>query len=570
MATRKNNEIADRLRYNVLAETLNARQYHVLRTQLTERHYAAGETILTDQSDGEELFLIATGRVKVVQRTKDSREHTLAILHAGDFFGELELVDGRPRMARVLALDDCTVFSIEKKHFDDLVTESHAFTFRLLQVLSVRLRTLNNHFVKELEQARQNTLRELGKLGRLIEATKSVNSTLELGKLLNVILETALGVVDGDRGTVYLLDEQKQELWSRVLKGEEDIEIRLPLGKGIAGYVAATGDTLNIPEAYFDSRFNPEVDRTTGYHTHSILCMPMRNNSGKIIGALQLLNKRNGPFTQEDESFIDALSVHAAIAVENARLYEKERERIKMQKELLAAREVQMNLIPKEMPAIPGFDFAACTIPAQEVGGDLFDFIPTPRGRLAFCLGDVSGKGLPASLLMANVQATIRNQVASNADPSHALTHANKLLYRNTGSEKFVTLFYAVLEAPSGTVAYSNAGHEAPFLIDANGQTTRLTVGGLVLGIMEDVEYEEAVIRLSRGDLLVLCSDGITEALNAEGELFGSERTLALLRDHRDKSARQILDLLIAAIREYAGPMKQADDITLVIVKRQQ
>jgi len=437
-------------------------------------------------------------------------------------------------------------------------------------VLSVRLRTLNNHFVKELEQARQNTLRELGKLGRLIEATKSVNSTLELGKLLNVILETALGVVDGDRGTVYLLDEQKQELWSRVLKGEEDIEIRLPLGKGIAGYVAATGDTLNIPEAYFDSRFNPEVDRTTGYHTHSILCMPMRNNSGKIIGALQLLNKRNGPFTQEDESFIDALSVHAAIAVENARLYEKERERIKMQKELLAAREVQMNLIPKEMPAIPGFDFAACTIPAQEVGGDLFDFIPTPRGRLAFCLGDVSGKGLPASLLMANVQATIRNQVASNADPSHALTHANKLLYRNTGSEKFVTLFYAVLEAPSGTVAYSNAGHEAPFLIDANGQTTRLTVGGLVLGIMEDVEYEEAVIRLSRGDLLVLCSDGITEALNAEGELFGSERTLALLRDHRDKSARQILDLLIAAIREYAGPMKQADDITLVIVKRQQ
>ena len=570
MATRKNNEIADRLRYNVLAETLNARQYHVLRTQLTERHYAAGETILTDQSDGEELFLIATGRVKVVQRTKDSREHTLAILHAGDFFGELELVDGRPRMARVLALDDCTVFSIEKKHFDDLVTESHAFTFRLLQVLSVRLRTLNNHFVKELEQARQNTLRELGKLGRLIEATKSVNSTLELGKLLNVILETALGVVDGDRGTVYLLDEQKQELWSRVLKGEEDIEIRLPLGKGIAGYVAATGDTLNIPEAYFDSRFNPEVDRTTGYHTHSILCMPMRNNNGKIIGALQLLNKRNGPFTQEDESFIDALSVHAAIAVENARLYEKERERIKMQKELLAAREVQMNLIPKEMPAIPGFDFAACTIPAQEVGGDLFDFIPTPRGRLAFCLGDVSGKGLPASLLMANVQATIRNQVASNADPSHALTHANKLLYRNTGSEKFVTLFYAVLEAASGTVAYSNAGHEAPFLIDSNANATRLTAGGLVLGIMEDVEYEEAVARLSPGDLLVLCSDGITEALNAEGELFGSERTLALLRDHRDKSARQILDLLIAAIREYAGPMKQADDITLVIVKREQ
>jgi sigma-B regulation protein RsbU (phosphoserine phosphatase) len=570
MTTKKSHEIADRLRYNVLAETLNDRQYHSLRKQLTERHYAAGETILTDQSDGEELFLIATGRVKVVQRTKDGKEHTLAILHAGDFFGELELVDGRPRMAKVLALDDCAIFSITKKNFDELVSESHPFTFRLLQVLSVRLRTLNNHFVRELEQARHNTQRELGKLERLIEASKSVNSTLELGRLLNVILETALGVVDGERGTVYLLDEQKQELWSRVLIGEEDIEIRLPMGKGIAGYVAATGDTLNIPEAYFDSRFNPDIDKATGYRTHSILCMPMKNNSGKIIGALQLLNKRNGPFTREDESFIGALSVHAAIAVENARLYAKERDRIKMQKELLAAREVQMNLIPKEMPTVPGFDFAACTIPAQEVGGDLFDFIPTPGGRLAFCLGDVSGKGLPASLLMANVQATIRNQVASNANPGHTLTHSNTLLYHNTASEKFVTLFYAVLDPATGAVAYSNAGHEAPFLIERNGDTTRLTAGGLVLGIMEDAQYEEATVRLSPGSLLVLCSDGITEALNPEGELFGSERAMALLREHRAKSARQILDLLIAAIRQYAGTMNQVDDVTLMIVKREQ
>ena len=176
-------DLFERLRYNVLAETLSNQQYNLLRKRLSEHHYAAGETILTDQSDGEELFLIATGRVKVIQRTRDGREHTLAILHAGDFFGELELVDGRPRMARVLALDECTVFSVLKKHFDELMNESHPFTFRLLQVLSVRLRTLNNHFVRELELARQNTLKELGKMERLIEASKTVNSTLELGSL---------------------------------------------------------------------------------------------------------------------------------------------------------------------------------------------------------------------------------------------------------------------------------------------------------------------------------------------------------------------------------------------------
>ena len=561
-------DIFDRLRYNVLAETLSNQQYKLLRKRLTERHYAAGDTILTDQTDGEELFLIATGRVKVIQQTRDGREHTLAILHAGDFFGELELVDGRPRMARVLALDDCLIYSVEKKHFEELMNESHPFTFRLLQVLSVRLRTLNNHFVRELEFARQNTLKELGKMERLIEASKSVNSTLELGKLLNVILETALGVVDGDRGTVYLVDDERKELWSRVLKGEEDIEIRLPMGKGIAGYVAATGDTLNIPDAYFDPRFNPEVDKATGYRTHSILCMPMKNNNGKIIGALQLLNKRTGPFTKEDESFIEGLSVHAAIAVENARLYEKERERIKMQKELLAAREVQMNLIPKEMPSIPGFDFAACMIPAQEVGGDLFDFIPVPGGRLALCLGDVSGKGLPASLLMANVQATIRNQVASNANPGTCLTHANQLLYHNTASEKFVTLFYAVLDPLSGEVTYSNAGHEAPFVLGKTGAPTRLSTGGLVLGILEDAAFQEERVQLPPGGLLVLCSDGITEALNPDGDLYGSERVMELLCEHRDSSAQQILDLIIAAVKEYAGTMKQADDMTLLIVKR--
>jgi len=220
------------------------------------------------------------------------------------------------------------------------------------------------------------------------------------------------------------------------------------------------------------------------------------------------------------------------------------------------------------MPSIPGFDFAACMIPAQEVGGDLFDFIPVPGGRLALCLGDVSGKGLPASLLMANVQATIRNQVASNANPGTCLTHANQLLYHNTASEKFVTLFYAVLDPLSGEVTYSNAGHEAPFVLGKTGAPARLSTGGLVLGILEDAAFQEERVQLPPGGLLVLCSDGITEALNPDGDLYGSERVMELLCEHRDSSAQQILDLIIAAVKEYAGTMKQADDMTLLIVKR--
>ncbi|MBI3765640.1 MAG: cyclic nucleotide-binding domain-containing protein [Ignavibacteriales bacterium] len=316
---------SDRLRHNILFESVDDATYKSIRQKLTDRHFTAQEIIVEDDSDGEELFLLAEGRVKILKRTKSGEENTLALLHPGDFFGELELVDGRPRSARVVAMDDCTVFVLLKSDFEHLLHRSHPFAIRLMEVLSIRLRASNNHFISELERNAQRSSAELGKLEQLIEASKVLNSTLDLDKLLNIILETALKIVNGDRGTVYLIDDSNKELWSKVLKGDELIRIELPMGKGIAGYVAVTGDTLNIVDAYLDPRFNPEVDRKTGYRTKTILCMPMNNKDGKIIGVFQLLNKRNGAFTQDDESFIAALSVHAAIAIENARLYEQEK-----------------------------------------------------------------------------------------------------------------------------------------------------------------------------------------------------------------------------------------------------
>jgi len=400
----------DRLRHNVLTEVLSDAEFAALGPDLAERRYAAGEIILEDQDEGDSLYLIAVGRVRISKRDRRGNQTVLALLHAGDFFGELELIDGRPRAARATAVDECIVCSLSRTVFEKHLRKTPALAYRLLQVLSVRLRTVDSQFVAELERHAGDSEKEIGRLKLVIEAAKALNSTLDLDKLLGVILETALGLVDGDRGTVYLLDAEKKELWSRVLKGGERIEIRMPMGSGIAGYVAATGDTLNIPDAYFDTRFNPEIDRVTGYRTRSILCMPMKNRAGMIAGVFQILNKRTGIFTADDESVLDALSVHAAIAVENARLYEQERQKIAMEKDLQAAREVQMTLIPKRVPEVAGYRFAAVTIPAREVGGDLYDFTAKEPGQLAVCLGDVSGKGLAASLLMANVQATLRDR----------------------------------------------------------------------------------------------------------------------------------------------------------------
>jgi sigma-B regulation protein RsbU (phosphoserine phosphatase) len=353
-----------------------------------------------------------------------------------------------------------------------------------------------------------------------------------------------------------------------VLKGDQHIDIRMPTGSGIAGYVAATGDTLNIPDAYFDPRFNPEIDKISGYRTRSILCMPMKNKDGVIIGVFQLLNKHAGTFTADDENILDALSVHAAIALENARLHEQEQQKIAMEKELLAAREVQLMLIPKRMPEVAGFDFAATSIPAREVGGDLFDFIARQQDQLAVCLGDVSGKGLAASLLMANVQGTLRDQALSDGSAAECVRRSNRLLYRSTGSEKFVTLFYAVLNTASGSLTYCNAGHERPFLLGAKGSTRRLERGGIVLGIVEEFPFEEDTVSLKPGELCVVFSDGISEAINRAGEQFGEERIEAVLREHLLRPAIVIRDRLIDAVRDHAGGEPQADDITVVIVKR--
>lgn len=558
----------DRLRHNVLTETLTDEEFAAVKGDFTEHYYPDGTIILEDETEGGDLFLIVQGRVRITKRGRTGPETLLALLHPGDFFGELELIDGRPRAARVTAADECIIYSISRKAFEQLLSQNPRVASRLLLVLSIRLRTVDNQLVQELEHAANATRGEISRQKRIIEAAKVLNSTLDLDKLLRVILETALGLVDGDRGTVYIVDRERDELWSRVLKGEEHIEIRMPTGSGIAGYVAATGDTLNIGDAYYDPRFNPEIDKRSGYRTRSILCMPMKNRDGTIVGVFQLLNKRSGTFTAEDEAILGALSVHAAIALENARLHEQERQKIAMEKDLQAAREVQMMLIPKRLPEVEGYEFAATTIPAREVGGDLYDFTAREGSQLAICLGDVSGKGLAASLLMANVQATLRDQTLSGESAAECVRRSNVLLHENTSIEKFVTLFYAILNPRTATLTYCNAGHERPYHISPGGGTRRLNAGGIVLGITEDFAYEQATVEIEPGDLIVVFSDGVSEAMNPKEEQLGEEAIEQVARQHMHESAEAVKVALLGAVRTHAAGAPQADDITVVVLRR--
>jgi sigma-B regulation protein RsbU (phosphoserine phosphatase) len=241
---------------------------------------------------------------------------------------------------------------------------------------------------------------------------------------------------------------------------------------------------------------------------------------------------------------------------------------MRMQEEVRLASRIQLDLLPNEAPKIPGYDIAGRSMPAQMVGGDYFDFIPLQEDYIAVCLGDVSGKGLPASLLMANLQATLRGQSLHQISVSDRIDRSNRLLYRSTDPEKFATLFYGVLDIKEHQLTFSNAGHENPYLLSGGTVSARLATGGTVLGVVDNFPYEEDVVPLKVGDLLVVFSDGITEAFDEEELQFGEDRLQEVIDGCKDEPAETIIDRIIEAVQEHAGNASQTDDLTLVVVKR--
>ncbi|MCS7229043.1 MAG: cyclic nucleotide-binding domain-containing protein [Candidatus Kryptonium sp.] len=282
-------------------------------------NYKPGDIILREGESGDKVCLIAEGKVKVV-KLADSKGKILMELEDGDFFGEMSLIDLRPRSASVVALTDCKIISIPANEFEKLIHLHPQILINISRTLSERLRKSNEKILKDFLEYEKEMTEQVNKLNYLIEITKRVNSTIDLDELLKIILEIALEITNADRGTVYLVDELTGEIWSKVLQGNEITEIRLPIGKGIAGYVAKTGETINLEDAYKDPRFNPEIDIKTGYRTKTMLCQPIKDKNEKIVGVFQLINKKDGVFTKKDEEMLNALSIHASIAIQNAKM----------------------------------------------------------------------------------------------------------------------------------------------------------------------------------------------------------------------------------------------------------
>ncbi len=417
--------------------------------------------------------------------------------------------------------------------------------------------------VVEVLESRQ----QLERLRTIVEASKLINSSIEADSLFNSILSVARAELGVERGTLYFVDEATQEIWSKVAEGLDVREIRLPMGRGLAGTVAATGEPEILHDAYADPRFDRSTDQATGFRTRSMLCVPIRNRERRVVGVLQLLNKEIGSFGELDLEFLDAISDHMAIAMENATLHMAIVEKKRMEQELQLGREIQSRLLPKPPGDLRGLSLDARSIPCFEVGGDYFDFLELPGGDLGIAIGDVSGKGVSAALIMSSIQAALRVAAPIEPDLSSLVARLNALLFRMAGGRKYVTFFFGRYSPSTGQLRYVNAGHNPPFLI-TDGEVVPIDSTGRPIGILADAGWEERRVTLARGATLFLYTDGLNEAINPAEEEFGNDR----LRESAARAARAGIHTIAAKVLEDVYAFEEGahatDDKTIVVLRR--
>lgn len=411
-------------------------------------------------------------------------------------------------------------------------------------------------------------IRTMERLKFLVEASKVLNSTLDLGELLGIILKIATQHTLADRGSLFLVDHDKKEIWSLIAHGVEEKEIRLPMGKGISGWVAETGETVNLEDAYADKRFNRNFDKQSGYRTRTLLCVPIKNRDGKAVGVLQLLNRKEGLFGEEDIDFLESISIHSALALENARLHRDSLERQRLERELALARKIQESLLPAAIPEVEGYDIAVRYQSSLQVGGDYYDLIKLSETSLVFVVADVEGKGVASAMVMANLQATLHALLKHVHSLQGVLYNLNDNILRGTQGHKYMTLVLGLIDLPSRMLHYINAGHVRPLVIRPGGETIALDKGGVPVGLFGQMRYERGFVKLGEGDVILVCSDGLPEAANPAEEQYGDGRMVRVARSRLAEPAQVIVDSIFEDVEKFSeGAAALQDDQVLMAIK---
>jgi serine phosphatase RsbU (regulator of sigma subunit) len=449
------------------------------------------------------------------------------------------------------------------------------FTPRNLALLS----SVGSMLGVALERAGQyDALRErrMQEQAVLLEVSNQLLGRGSLQEIADFLVEEIRRLLNVDACALLLPDERSEYLqfisatgWiADPVQANHTIPIERDSGPG---RVMLTQEALVIEdlERYDPTHWAPEWILEEGFRGHAIVPLVAEARS---IGVL-VLDMRTARRRDEDElRFLQLMANQGAIAVERARMREEEIERRRMEQELQVGRKIQLSFLPQAAPQIPGWEFAARNLAAREVGGDFYDFfwMPGDTQDLGLVIADVSGKGVPAALLMAVGRTTIRSTALSGREPAAALERANELLLKDTRTDLFLSAFYAVLNPQSAELTYTLAGHNRPLHFhQATGTVQELRANGIVLGLLEPIELEQKMVRLSPGDIVLAYTDGVTEALNEETLPFGIDRLIRSLKEHSGKPAQEILQSMIHDVNRFTGGELQSDDLTMLVVQRQ-
>ncbi len=394
----------------------------------------------------------------------------------------------------------------------------------------------------------------------LLRAGQVLAENKPLAELFPIILDLAITAVTAQRGVLLILENGK--LVPRAHKGEG-----FRISSGVRDRVINEKTSILVRDAMADEAFKARMS-IVEQKVHTMMAVPLQTKD-QIIGLIYV----DSPFilrefTKDDLSLLTVMANTAAIRIENARLAEIEAAERIMMRDLSQAAEIQRGVLPRDAPRLATVDLAGYNAPCRTVGGDYYDFFPYSEGRVGLALGDVSGKGMPASLMMMALHARVQVLAEEPRDLGAFMTRLNKATCSNCPSNRFITFFFCIFDAASGGLSFANAGHNPPIVIRASGEAEMLEGGGPPLGILSMAPYAEQNIALNTGDLLVVYSDGVTESINTLEEEFGEERFIEVLRRHRSQQAAEIVEEVTKALLDFAAGAPPADDITLVVAKR--
>ena len=435
-------------------------------------------------------------------------------------------------------------------------------TSGLFQQIEGALSRSHDSAAHEKFEQKTDLLALISKVGVALLASVTLNETLE--QIVTLVFES----VPGDRCMIMMRDQDNPELKvavARLRDRQGDVgEIRI--SRSVIDEVVNNGKSVLTSDAQADPRFMGGTVVLQG--VRSVLAVPLgvgENVFGIIYADSPIAE---GRFTEDHLKVLTTLASVAAIRVENARLTEEQFERERLERELQVASEIQQRFQPASAPQVPGYELQGISFPCYEIGGDYYDFIHKRNGNLVVALGDVSGKGTAAALLMSSLHAAVHAQFDTHGSLAETISSINRYLVESIPANRFVTLFYADLNPETGELAFLNAGHNPPLIVHASGTMEQLAAGGLPLGIMADADFREGRTTLNPGDVLVIYSDGVSEAVSPTGEEFGPTRLYEAVARNLDASAAGIRDRIESALTKFAQGTPAGDDITMVIVKR--